>query len=77
MKIWKNTNTLDGYDSGLSFTLDKINAEVLLLGSKPIDLSEFPSVKGIFRVGVGKDNVPEKEAFEKGVIVHYPNQRNN
>ena len=46
----------------------------MLLGSKPINLSDFPSVKGIFRVGIGKDNVPEKEAFERGVIVHYPDK---
>ena len=74
MNIWKNTATLDGYDEGLSFTGDKEQAEIALLGSKPIDLLEFPNLKGIFRAGIGKDNVPEKLAAEKGILVRYPSQ---
>ena len=67
MFIWKNTSTLDGYDEGLSFTGDTEQAKIALLGSKPIDLLEFPNLKGIFRAGIGKDNVPEKLAAEKGI----------
>jgi len=74
MNIWKNTATLDGYDAGLSFTGDTEKAEIALLGSKPIDLLEFPNLKGIFRAGIGKDNVPEKLAAEKGILVRYPSQ---
>ena len=72
MKIWKNTSTLDGYDDGLTFTEDKEQADVALLGSKPINLEEFPVLKGIFRVGIGKDNVPEKAATNKGILVRFP-----
>jgi len=75
INIWKNTATLDGYDKGLSFTGDKEQAEIALLGSKPIDLLEFPNLKGIFRAGIGKDNVPEKLAAEKGILVRYPSQK--
>jgi len=74
MKIWKNTSTLDGYDEGLIFTVDKNLAEIALLGSKPIDLIDFPNLKGIFRAGVGKDNVPEKEAIERGILTKYPSR---
>ncbi len=74
MNIWKNTATLDGYDEGLSFTEHKEKAEIALLGSKPIDLLEFPNLKGIFRAGIGKDNVPEMIAAEKGILVRYPSQ---
>ena len=74
INIWKNTATLDGYDKGLSFTGDKEQAEIALLGSKPIDLLEFPNLKGIFRAGIGKDNIPEKIAAEKGILVRYPSQ---
>lgn len=74
MKIWKNTSTLDGYDEGLKFTEEKDQAEIALLGSKAINLDEFPSLKGIFRAGIGKDNVPEKEARGKGILVRYPSQ---
>ena len=74
MKIWKNTSTLNGYDNGLIFTEDKNQADIALLGSKPINLFEFPILKGIFRAGVGKDNVPELEAADKGILVRYPSE---
>ena len=37
------------------------------MGSKNIEINQFPNLKGIFRAGVGRDNVPEKEAQEKEV----------
>ena len=75
IKIWKNTATLDGFDEGLFFTDNKKEASIALLGSKPITLSEFPLLKGIFRAGIGKDNVPENEAKQKGIIVRYPSKQ--
>ena len=72
MKVWKNTSTLDGYDNGLIFTEDKEQADVTLIGSKPINLDEFSNLKGIFRAGIGKDNVPEGKAVKKGILVRYP-----
>jgi phosphoglycerate dehydrogenase-like enzyme len=72
MKIWKNTSTLNGFDSGLIFTEEKKNAEIALLGSKSIELKEFPNLKAIFRAGIGKDNVPEEEAFKRKIEVCYP-----
>ena len=74
MRIWKNTTTLNGYDNGLIFTDTKDEAEIALLGSKPIALSEFPKLKGIFRVGIGRDNVPVKEAESKGILVRFPSK---
>ena len=72
MNIWKNTNTLNGFDEGLKFTDDKDSADILLLGSKSIDLSSFRSVKGIFRAGIGKDNVPEAEAKKEILKLNIP-----
>ena len=72
MKIWKNTSTLDGYDDELIFTKDKDQADIALLGSKPIKIDEFGSLKGIFRAGIGRDNVPEKKAAKRGILVRYP-----
>jgi phosphoglycerate dehydrogenase-like enzyme len=74
MKIWKNTSTLNGYDQGLLFTENKNEVKIILLGSKPIDLIDFPNLKGIFRAGIGKDNVPEKKASKRGILVRYPSQ---
>jgi len=75
MKVWRNTSTLKGYDRGLIFTEDKDQADIALLGSKPIDLEEFPNLKGIFRAGIGKDNVPEEGAVKRGILVRYPSQK--
>lgn len=74
MNIWTNTSTLKDYSNGLHFTKDCQSAEIALLGSKPIDLEQFPNLKGIFRAGIGKDNVPEDEARKRGIIVRYPSQ---
>jgi phosphoglycerate dehydrogenase-like enzyme len=72
MKIWKNTSTLHGFDVGLYITESKQDADVILLGSKSVNIDEFPNVKGIFRVGIGRDNVPEAEAKNRGVVVRFP-----
>lgn len=72
MRIWKNTATLAGYDEGLTFTEVKNEAEIVLMGSKPIDLDEFPKIRGIFRAGIGRDNVPIAEADKRGVKVAFP-----
>ena len=74
MLVWKNTSTLDGYDAEIVFTKNKSLAEIALLGSKNIHLYDFPKLKGIFRAGIGKDNVPENEASEKGIVIKYPSQ---
>ena len=74
MLIWKNTATLDGFDDGLEFTQSKLEAKIALIGSKPIEINDFPNLKGIFRAGIGRDNVPEKEALEKNVLVRFPSQ---
>jgi phosphoglycerate dehydrogenase-like enzyme len=72
MQIWSNTKTLDGYVSDLAFTQEKNEAEVALVGGKAIDLREFPKLRGIFKTGVGRDNVPEAEAKERGVACGFP-----
>ena len=68
MLIWKNTTILDTCSDGLSFTDIKNSTEIILMGSQPIDINKFPNLKGIFRAGVGRDNVPEKEAMRMGLL---------
>jgi phosphoglycerate dehydrogenase-like enzyme len=72
MKIYTNTSTLAGYDEGLQFTKEKALADIVLMGSKPISVDEFPNLKGIFRAGIGRDNVPEEEASKLGILVRFP-----
>ena len=75
MKIWKNTSTLDGFDDELTFTQSILDADIALIGSKSIEINNFPNLKGIFRAGIGRDNVPEKEAKKNGIIVRYPSDK--
>jgi phosphoglycerate dehydrogenase-like enzyme len=72
MEIWSNTKTLDGYVPEMRFNSDKSVAEVALVGGKAIDLREFPRLKGIFKTGVGRDNVPEVEARSRGIVCAFP-----
>jgi phosphoglycerate dehydrogenase-like enzyme len=75
MKIWRNTSTLVGFDEGLNFTESKRDADIVLMGSKYIKINQFPNLKGIFRAGVGRDNVPEEEAQKKGIVVRFPSKK--
>ena len=76
MQIWSNTKTLDGYlPPSLTFTTDKAAADVALVGGKAIDLAEFPRLRGIFKTGIGRDNVPEAEAAKRGVLCAFPSSR--
>lgn len=49
-----------------------VEAEILLVGGQPIDLQDFPKLKGIFKCGVGRDNVPEDHATQRGIICGFP-----
>ena len=72
MKTYKATNTLDGYLPTLDYTADKAAAELILVGGKKFDLAEFPVLKGIFKTGVGTDNLPFGEAKHRGVETRLP-----
>ena len=74
MKYWKNTATIDSLVPELLNTVDAAEAEIAVIGSKPIDLSSMPKLKGIFKCGVGIDNVPFKEAAECGIEICMPSE---
>lgn len=77
MKIYKSTKTIDNYLNfdGYIFTQNKAEAEVMIIGGKPIDLDEFPSLKGIFKTGVGVDNLPFEEAKNRGIEIQLPSDK--
>ncbi len=74
MTIYKATSTLDGYLPNLQFTQKRSEAEVLLVGGKPVHLCEFPKLRGIFKTGVGTDNLPFDEAKRGGVRIELPSE---
>lgn len=74
MLIYKATNTLDGYLPSLQYTENKSEAIVMLVGGKKFALSDFPKLRGIFKTGVGTDNLPFDEAAARGVTIALPSE---
>lgn len=72
MQIFKATNTLDGYLPVLDYTADKAAAELIVVGGKKFDLAEFPALNGVFKTGVGTDNLPFEEAKRRRVEIRLP-----
>ena len=72
MKFWKNTATLDHLVPELLDTVDVAEAEIAVIGGKPLDLSSMPNLKAIFKCGVGVDNIPFEEAKKRGIEVILP-----
>ena len=77
INIFKGTNTLDLYIKrrDYKFTQNKAITECLLIGGKKINLSEYPNLKGIFKTGVGTDNLPFKEAKERNIKICLPSSK--
>jgi|ETNvirnome_2_300_1030623.scaffolds.fasta_scaffold08160_3 lactate dehydrogenase-like 2-hydroxyacid dehydrogenase len=75
MKMWTNTKTLEGFVDDLLFTESPSEADIAVLGSKSIKIKDFPNLKGIFRVGVGSDNIPFEEAKQRNIKVAFPKQK--
>ena len=74
MLIYKATNTIDDYLPSLQFTEDKSLAEVILVGGKKFSIEDFPRLKGVFKTGVGTDNLPFSEAKSRSVQIALPSE---
>lgn len=77
MNIFKLTNTIDSYldNDNFNFTIDKTKAEIILVGGQKFDLNDFPKLKGIFKTGVGTDNLPFEEALQRNVQIQLPSEK--
>jgi phosphoglycerate dehydrogenase-like enzyme len=74
MTIYKATNTLNKYLPNLEYTQNKSDAELLIVGGKKFDLADFPKVRGVFKTGVGTDNLPLEEAKRRGIEIRLPSE---
>ncbi len=74
MKIYKLTTTLDGYLPPLEYTDNKSSAEIILVGGKKFNLNDYHKLKGVFKTGVGTDNLPFAEARERGIEIALPTE---
>jgi len=77
INIFKGTTTLDDYLERRSYKFTNVKeiAQCLLIGGKKIILSEYPNLKGIFKTGVGTDNLPFKEAKERDIKICLPSPK--
>jgi len=75
MLIYRATSTIDGYLPTLEYTEEKNLADIILVGGKKFCLDDFPNLKGIFKTGVGTDNLPFEDAKARGVQISLPTPR--
>jgi len=75
LKIYNATKTLEDYNLNLVYTKNKIEADLIIIGGKSINLNEFPNLKGIFKTGVGTDNLPFEQAKEKDIHIQLPSEK--
>lgn len=73
--FWKNTHTLDAFVPCLGQTVAPEDAEVAVIGSKPVDMMQFPRLRGIFKCGIGLDNVPFDVCNGRGIKVGLPSSQ--
>lgn len=66
------TNTLDGHLAYHSLTTKKAEAEVVIIGGQTLDPAEYPKMIGLFKVGVGVENIDFHTLERKGVVVSTP-----
>lgn len=72
--LWKNTPTLDEFVPELLNPVSAEEAEIAVVGGKPIPLDDLPKLKGIFKCGVGTDNIPFDECEKRGIEVCLPSE---
>lgn len=75
MKIFFNTTSLDEFKNNFDFIEDKSKAELMVVGGRKIILENFPKLKAIYRMGVGTDNLPFKEAKKLNINIHMPSEK--
>lgn len=75
MNLWKNTPTLDEFIPELLHPAPAAEADIAVVGGKPIPLEELTRLKGIFKCGVGTDNIPFDMCEARGIAVCLPSDR--
>ena len=75
MLIYKATGTLDSCLPELEFTDNTSEAEIILVGGKRFAIEDFPRLVGIFKTGVGTDNLPFGKAQDRGVEIALPSHQ--
>ena len=75
LRIWTNTATLDDHLPGVALDADPASADIALIGSKPFPIDDMNALRGVFRCGVGTDNIPADACARRGIDVCMPSER--
>ncbi len=77
VKIFLNTPTFDALikKQGLAITTTPAEADVLVLGAKKIDYTQFPKIKVVYRFGVGAENVDFDYLKSRNIPVVFPSPK--
>ena len=77
IKTFFNTKAFDSLIAAhaLAVTSDPAEADIAVLGAKPIDLPTFTQLKALYRFGVGAENIDFDAMKLRGIPVHFPSDR--
>jgi len=74
MKIFFNTKAFDCLKDKHKLDITDIpeEAELVVLGAKPINFAEFKKLRFVYRFGVGRENIPEHVLQQNNLKVFFP-----
>ncbi len=67
--------TLDGYIEEMITPASEAEAELAIIGGKPINLDAMPKLRGILKCGIGRDNLPEAEAARREIELRVASEK--
>lgn len=75
MKVFSITTELDHLLPDIDFTSNPNEAELLILGTSPLSIEDFPNAKGVFRTGVGTDNIDRAQLDDRKIALELPSTK--
>lgn len=75
MKVFSLTTELDQLLPEMEFTRKPDDAELVILGTSRLSLLDFPNARGVFRTGVGTDNIDQQALNERHVALGLPSDK--
>lgn len=75
MRVFSITTELDHLLPDIDFTSNPNEAELLILGTSRLSVDVFPKARGVFRTGVGTDNIDSAQLDDRKIALELPSTR--
>ena len=75
MRVFSITTELDHLLPNIEFTSNPNEAELLILGTSRLSIDDFPNARGVFRTGVGTDNIASAELHDRKITLGLPSTK--